>query len=89
MVSYLIALDPTFSFPLLFERFSVCLSFVYLEIMFGSHRSLLARHIGPFLGCCCFVCFFFLLLFCFVVVVVLFVCLFVCFVLFCFGLGFF
>ena len=28
MVSYLVALDPTFSFPLLFGRFSVCLSFV-------------------------------------------------------------
>ena len=27
MVSYLVALDPTFSFPLLFERFSVCLLF--------------------------------------------------------------
>ena len=50
MVSDLVALDSTFSFPLLFERFSVCLSFVYLETMFGSHRSLLARHIGPLLG---------------------------------------
>ena len=49
MVSYLVALDPTFSFPLLFEHFSVCLSFVYLETMFGSHRSLLTRHIGPLL----------------------------------------
>ena len=28
MVSYLLALGLTFSFPLLFERFSVCLSFV-------------------------------------------------------------
>ena len=46
MVSYLLALGLTFSFPLLFERFSVCLSFVYLETMFGSHRSWLARYIG-------------------------------------------
>ena len=44
MVSYLSALGLTFSFPLLFERFSVCLSFVYLETMFGSHRSWLARY---------------------------------------------
>ena len=49
MVSYLVALDPRFSFSLLFERFSVCLPFVYLETMFGSHRSLLARHNGPLL----------------------------------------
>ena len=49
MVSYLLALGLTFSFPLLFERFSVCLSFVYLETMFGSHRSWLARYIGPLL----------------------------------------
>ena len=49
MVSYLVALDPTFSFSLLFERVSVCLSFVYLETTFGSNRSLLARHIGPLL----------------------------------------
>ena len=33
MVSYLVALDLTFSFPLLFGRFSVCLSLVYLETM--------------------------------------------------------
>ena len=50
MVSYLLALGLTFSFPLLFELFSVCLSFVYLETMFGSHRSWLARYIGPLLG---------------------------------------
>ena len=49
MVSYLLDLGLTFSFPLLFERFSVCLSFVYLETMFGSHRSWLARYIGPLL----------------------------------------
>ena len=49
MVSCLLALGLTFSFPLLFERFSVCLSFVYLETMFGSHRSWLARYIGPLL----------------------------------------
>ena len=49
MVSYLVALDPTFSFPLLFEWFSVCLSFVNFDTMFGSHMSLLARHIGPLL----------------------------------------
>ena len=49
MVSYLLALGLTFSFPLLFERFSVCLSFVYLETMFGSHRSWLARYIGSLL----------------------------------------
>ena len=48
MVSYLLALGLTFFFPLLSERFSVCLSFVYLETMFGSHRSWLARYIGPF-----------------------------------------
>ena len=46
---YLLALGLTFFFPLLFERFSVCLSFVYLETMFGSHRSWLARYIGPLL----------------------------------------
>ena len=45
MVSYLLALGLTFFFPLLSERFSVCLSFVYLETMFGSHRSWLARYI--------------------------------------------
>ena len=28
MVSYLVALDPTFSSPLLFERFSVCQLFI-------------------------------------------------------------
>ena len=50
MVSCLLALGLTFSFPLLFERFSVCLSFVYLETMFGSHRSWLARYIGPLLA---------------------------------------
>ena len=33
MVSYLLALGLTFFFPLLSERFSVCLSFVYLETM--------------------------------------------------------
>ena len=49
MVSYLVALDPTFLFPLLFEQFSVCLSSVYLGTMSGSHMSLLARHIGPLL----------------------------------------
>ena len=49
MVSYLLDLGLTFSFPLLFERLSVCLSFVYLETMFGSHRSRLARYIGPLL----------------------------------------
>ena len=49
MVSYLLALGLTFSFPLLSERFSVCLSVVYLETMFGSHRSWLARYIGPLL----------------------------------------
>ena len=49
MVSYLLALGLTFFFPLLFERFSVCLSFVYLETMLGSHRSWLARYIGPLL----------------------------------------
>ena len=49
MVSCLLALSLTFSFPLLFERFSVCLSFVYLETMFGSHRSWLARYISPLL----------------------------------------
>ena len=49
MVSYLLALGLTFFFPLLSERFSVCLSFVYLETMFGSHRSWLARYIGPLL----------------------------------------
>ena len=49
MVSYLLALGLTFSFPLFFERFSVCLSFVYLETMFGSHRSWLAIYIGPLL----------------------------------------
>ena len=71
MVTYLVAIDPTFFFPLLFERFSVCLSFVYLETMFSSHRSLLARHVGPllvfevkrgdvYLGVCpCFFFFFF------------------------------
>ena len=32
---YLLALGLTFSFPLLSERFSVCLSVVYLETMFG------------------------------------------------------
>ena len=47
MVSYLLALGLTFSFPLLFEWFSVCLSFVYLETMFGRHRAWLARYIGP------------------------------------------
>ena len=47
MISYLVALDLTFSSPLLFERFSVCVSIVYWETMFGSHKSLLARHIGP------------------------------------------
>ena len=47
LASYLVALQPTFSSPLLFEQFSVCLSIVYWETMFGSHRSLLARHIGP------------------------------------------
>ena len=46
MVSYLVALDPTFSFPFPFELFSVCLSFVYLETTFGSHRIVLARHFG-------------------------------------------
>ena len=49
MVSYLVALDPSFSFSLFFEWFSVSLSFVYLETMFGSHGPLLARHIGPLL----------------------------------------
>ena len=49
MVTYLLALGLTFSFPLLSERFSVFLSFVYLETMFGSHRSWLARYIGPLL----------------------------------------
>ena len=49
MVFYFLALGLTFSFPLLSERFSVCLSFVYLETMFGSHRSWLARYIGPLL----------------------------------------
>ena len=49
MVSYLLALGQTFSFPLLFDRFSLCLSFVYLETMFGSHRPWLARYIGPLL----------------------------------------
>ena len=49
MVSCLLAVGLTFSFPLLFERFSVCLSFVYLETMFGSHRLWLARYIGPLL----------------------------------------
>ena len=49
MVSCLVALGLTDSFSLLFERFSVCLSFVYLETMFGSHRSWLARYIGPLL----------------------------------------
>ena len=44
MVSYLVALDPTFSFPLLFGRFSVCLSIVHWGTMFGSRRTLLARH---------------------------------------------
>ena len=44
MVSYLVALDPTFFSPLLFKRFSVCLSIVYWEIMFGSHRSLSAQY---------------------------------------------
>ena len=51
MVSFLVALDPTFSFSLLLVRFSVCLSIFYWEIMFDSLRSLLARHIGP---CSCF-----------------------------------
>ena len=49
MVSYLLALVLTFFFPLLSGRFSVCLSFVYLETMFGSHRSWLARYTGPLL----------------------------------------
>ena len=49
IVCYLLASGLTFSFLLLFERFSVCLSFVYLETMFGSHRSWLARYIGPIL----------------------------------------
>ena len=49
MASYLLALGLTFFFPLLSERFSVCLSFVYLGTMFGSHRSWLARYIGPLL----------------------------------------
>ena len=40
---------PNISSPLLFERFSVCLSIVYWETVFGRHRSLLARHIGPLL----------------------------------------
>ena len=57
MVSYLLASGLTFSFPLLSERFSVCLSFVYLETMFGSHRSWMARYIGPLL----FLFFFFFL----------------------------
>ena len=34
---------------LLLLSFSVCLSFVYLETMFGSHRSWLVRYIGPLL----------------------------------------
>ena len=49
MVSYLLALGQTVSFPLLFGWFSVCLSFVYVETMFGSHRSWLAEYIGPLL----------------------------------------
>ena len=49
MVFYLLALGLTFSFPLFYEQFSVCLSFVYLETMFGSRRPWLARYIGPLL----------------------------------------
>ena len=51
MVSYLVALDLAFSSLLLFEWFSVCLPIVYWETIFDSHRSLLARHIGPLLDC--------------------------------------
>ena len=47
LISEHVALDPTFSFPLLFGWYSGCLSFVYLETMFDSLRSLLARHMGP------------------------------------------
>ena len=47
MASYLLALGLTFFFPLLSERFSVCLLFVYLETMFGSHRSWLAFCLCP------------------------------------------
>ena len=81
MASYLVALDFTLSSPLLFERFSVSLLIVYLETTIGSHRSLLARHIGPlivfFLFFVFFVCFLVLVLCCFVFVV-----------LFCFGFFF-
>ena len=49
MVPFLVALDFTFSSPLLFERFSVCLSIVYWETTFDSLRSLLVRHTGPLL----------------------------------------
>ena len=36
IVSHLAAFDPTFSSPLFFGRFSVCLWIVYWETMFGS-----------------------------------------------------
>ena len=49
MVSCLAALDSTFSSPLLFEWFLVCLSVVYCETMFSSRRSVMAKHIGPLL----------------------------------------
>ena len=49
MVSYLVALEFILSSPLLFERFSVCLSIVSWETMSGSQRSLLARHVGALL----------------------------------------
>ena len=46
IVSYLVALDQTYSSPL--QLLAVLsLSVVYWETMFGSHRSLLARHIAP------------------------------------------
>ena len=61
MVSYLVAFDPAIkNFPLHCSfSGSVCLSIVYRETMFGNHRSLLARHIGPLLVFCWVFFFFF------------------------------
>ena len=47
MVLYLVALNLTFSFPLLFEQFLVCLLVVYQETMYGNHRSLLVSTHWP------------------------------------------